>query len=370
MKAEGHPLGFSDTDLNGIDVKTITWALLVVGVVTRLGQYLYNRPFWGDELALIDNLVHRSFIELLAPLDHVQAAPVGFLWLSKLSLMLFGESTYSMRLIPLLAGITSIFLFWLLVRRVAPVALPIALGLFVSSNWLIYYANETKQYSLDVAIALGLLLLYSHKTRPWVLALSGAVAVWFSHPAIFVLAGIGFAWLVTANDKRVVFMVGAVWLTSFVVAYVTLYSKTAASADLLRYWTYSERAFIEVNAVSVVQAVVDSNLMVSGLYQPVLFVLVTLGLVFGIRVAKHDQRLLFLAPVLLTAFASALHKYPYNSRFILFLVPALTLVTALGLTDIFSTFSLGRRWAYAAMTTLFLLLPFSQIDISQNSLFR
>ena len=43
--------------------------------------------------------------ELTQLLDYHQAAPIGFLFIEKLSILVFGNHDYIMRLFPLLAGI-------------------------------------------------------------------------------------------------------------------------------------------------------------------------------------------------------------------------------------------------------------------------
>ena len=92
--------------------------MAALGVIVRVLQYAYYRPLWLDENALAFNLVNRSFFELLQPLDYAQAAPPGFLFLEKAVIQTLGASTYTLRLVPLLAGIRSIFLVWELARQV------------------------------------------------------------------------------------------------------------------------------------------------------------------------------------------------------------------------------------------------------------
>src|ERR1700722_20601703 len=163
---------------------------MLLGAALRFRQYLANRSLWLDEAMLSLNIVHRSFAQLWQPLDHKQGAPVGFLGIEKWAVTMFGTSEYALRLFPLLAGIVSIVLFYLLARRVVrSMAVPLALALFALSPTLIYYASEVKQYSSDVAVALLLVYLAVTK-RILLLGICGAVAIWFSHPAVFVLGGI------------------------------------------------------------------------------------------------------------------------------------------------------------------------------------
>ena len=145
------------------------------------------------------NIVDRSFVQLLKPLDYGQGAPVGFLMLERTAFHLFGPGEYALRLFPFLSGMISLLLFYRLAKQSLPSrAVPIALGLFATAAPLIYYSSEVKQYSGDVAIAL---LLWSAAIyyasckltlgRVAVFGVLGAVSIWFSHPATFVLAGIG-----------------------------------------------------------------------------------------------------------------------------------------------------------------------------------
>ena len=59
------------------------WLIILFGTLLRLTQYLSNRSLWLDEAFLALNIVNRSFLQLLKPLDNNQGAPIGFLMLEK-----------------------------------------------------------------------------------------------------------------------------------------------------------------------------------------------------------------------------------------------------------------------------------------------
>ncbi|MEI9953251.1 MAG: hypothetical protein WDO74_30805 [Pseudomonadota bacterium] len=88
-------------------------------------------------------------------------------------------------------------------------AQPVALALFATAPPLIVYSAQAKQYSSDVAVAL-LILWLALKIRdlgptPARLrsaAAVGALASWFSQPALFVLAGVSLALLWDTWQKR------------------------------------------------------------------------------------------------------------------------------------------------------------------------
>lgn len=105
--------------------------ILLFGILIRLVQYISNRSLWADEASIALNVTHRSYLELLQPLEHNQAAPPGFLWMEKLAFQLFGNNEYAFRLFPLIAGIISLVAFYQLGQwAVSPIAFPIAMTLF------------------------------------------------------------------------------------------------------------------------------------------------------------------------------------------------------------------------------------------------
>src|SRR5437764_359849 len=87
-------------------------AFVVLGLVARCVRYFLRFPLWEDECFLCVNLIDRDFAGLLEPLNYRQAAPVLFLWLQLAVTKLLGFSELSLRLVPFLAGLGSIVLFW------------------------------------------------------------------------------------------------------------------------------------------------------------------------------------------------------------------------------------------------------------------
>src|SRR5215208_1601520 len=177
--------------------KAATALLLLMGAVLRLRQYLTGRSLWADEAMLALNIVERNFVGMFQPLGYDQGAPIGFLLVEKLFNVVLGKHELALRLFPLLVGLISLWLFYLLLKRVTNgVGLLIALALFAFNPRLIYYSSEVKQYIVDVAVTIALLLIAApvfsaslrKKDYVW-LMLAGIVALWFSHPALFVLAG-------------------------------------------------------------------------------------------------------------------------------------------------------------------------------------
>ena len=85
------------------------WVILLFGIFLRVYLYLLNRSLWQDEASLAMNLVHRSFGELTQTLDYHQAAPIGFLFIEKFFVSIFGPYDYVMRIFPVVSGILAIY---------------------------------------------------------------------------------------------------------------------------------------------------------------------------------------------------------------------------------------------------------------------
>ncbi|MCI0376665.1 MAG: glycosyltransferase family 39 protein [Gemmataceae bacterium] len=191
-----------DTWFTPTRLSQLTWAFVALGVVIRLCRYLVRFPLWEDEAFLAYNIGARDFAGLLDPLDYSQVAPIGFLWLQRAAVELFGISEYSLRGIALVSGLASLFLF----RRVAHLCLAgparvFAVALFAVSYPMLRYSAEAKQYGLDLALSLTLLWFFLEaRARPrqwgwqWGLVALGPLGILASHPTVFVAGGISLAW--------------------------------------------------------------------------------------------------------------------------------------------------------------------------------
>jgi hypothetical protein len=320
--------------------------LVAVGCVLRLRAWSVGGSLWLDEVYLALNITGRSFAGLWQPLDYDQGAPVGFLMLVKAATALFGEGERALRLVPLAAGLLALLAF----PRVARAALPatgaaFAVALVAVSPKLISYSAELKQYSSDalITVLLGALTLPhfgpGEPPRTGRLALAGAVAVWFSHPALFVLAGWGLTLFLVAasrNDRpaiRRLIVVGAAWLASFAVCWWFCLRSLAANHYLLSYWNQffapAPPRSIEQLGWYVRAATVPLENPGGMLLADVSFA-VPAALLFGVGLAaiwvrRPGLAVALVAPLAITLVASAGRLYPFGGRLLLFATPLLYL---------------------------------------------
>jgi hypothetical protein len=324
--------------------------LLLVGAVLRLRQYLTGRSLWADEASLALNIVNRNFGGMFQPLDHDQGAPIGFLLVEKFFNSILGKNEFILRLFPLLVGVFSLWLFYLLLKRVMNGAgLLIALALFALNPRLVYYSSEVKQYIVDVAVTISLLLVTAplwgtsprKKDFAW-LTLAGLIALWLSHPALFVLAGIGLALVLIylkrrdfSNLRRVIAM-GILWVLNIGLLYLLILRDLSQQAYLREYW---QGAFLPMPPWSdpgwFMRSLNENIGIQFGIPYAVLFVFalmlvgwVSLSLRGGASSAatwqssiNQNYAITFTCILVVTLTASALQLYPIFERMILFLVP-------------------------------------------------
>ena len=336
----------------------IWWLAIALGVVLRVQQYLLNRSFWEDEASLAINLVNRSFIGLTQLLDYHQAAPIGFLFIEKFFIDLFGNHDFVMRLFPLIAGILAVYLIYRIARDSFGTAGLFAVFIFAISWWLVYYSSELKQYGSDVMVMLLLLFLASKclkekgqaKDFLW-LGIAGTLTIWVSHPSIFILAGIGLVLVLTKLTRKEyapwawILGLGAGWLASFGIEYLVSLRNIVADEYLIEYW---RKAYVPMPPWSNKRWFLStyySFLFLAFHRADNLIALATLVLSFigAISLLIRDWKiaLLIFSPFVMAAVASALQRYPLKDRFMLFLIPFVLLMMAEGFRGIYW---LVARW--------------------------
>lgn len=363
------------------------WAvpLVAVGLLLRLRQYLFNRSLWLDEAYLAASFVDKDLHQLLLePLSNNQAAPLAFLLLTRLNTLVFGLSDWSLRLLPLICGLATLYLSLKLAQTVFTSIWPrlVFVGLMSLSPVLVYYSSEFKQYQGDVMCTVLLVwLTLKFDPRHWqrdalALALSGAACVWLSHASVFVLAGCGLIlWLEAALRRQfrpwlALSAVGAVWLLSFGVNYLMSLRQLGANNHLTGFWTLAYappptsleqlrwylEAFLGLVHLATRHVGVAHHGVEPGWFDGLnglLLALTAVGLAALTRVSWRAAAA-SASSVLLVLAASALHLYPFRSRLILFLVP----MVHLWLAALVDRLAQPGRWTprMAALATGGLLL--------------
>lgn len=321
-------------------------AALVVGVMFRLTAFASDRPLWIDEAMIALNLTDRDVGQLFEPLDRHQSAPVAFLLAGKLCVTLFGPTDHALRLPALAGSLLGLAAFAVAAVRLLPVwTARLAVLLFAVSPTVVSYAAEVKQYSTDAAVAAGLLALSAPllraptRGRLIALAVGGAAAVWASHPAVFVLATVGVVLFVRSlrrKEHRVaVVLVGCAWAASFAAVYQLNVRFGVNNGFLTDFWADQFLPLSPSAGPWVVEHIAGFFDSAGGFGGPMLnagglaAVLAAVGAV-AMWERQRAEVLTLLGVFVAVLLASALHKYPFVGRLLLFLVPVGVLLVAAG----------------------------------------
>jgi 4-amino-4-deoxy-L-arabinose transferase-like glycosyltransferase len=334
--------------------RMLPWLMIGMGIVLRLTQYVFNRSLWYDEANLALNILDRSVLGLFQPLDHDQGAPIGFLLLEKIAVGVLGKSEYVLRLIPFLSGLISLFLFYAVAKRyISKNALLLALYLFAISDTLIYYSSEVKPYSSDVLVILSLFLIISRATlekltfsQSLALGIAGAISIWLSYPAIFVLFTIGICIIVAVLQQRTLItynkllIIFALWITSMILNYLIQLRYLANNGDMVYYWR-NNNAFMPFPPRSISDLEWfffksfdifsdPGGLKLFGLELSGIGVTLFLIGCYTLFYRNRSHLFILISPLVVTLFVSAFERYPFSGRLLLFIVPSLFLLIAEG----------------------------------------
>lgn len=310
--------------------------VLIIGALLRIRQYLTGRSLWLDEAMLALNIINRNFLELFHPLDYDQGSPIGFLIVEKFFNLLFGKNELVLRIFPLILGLLSLWVFYLLLKRfTSGASLITTLALFVLNPRLIYYSSEVKQYIADVFVTIVLLLITVNyvdapsRKKLGLITIAGLGALWFSHPTLFTLAGIGSTLLYISIKKynstniRLILGIGGLWLTNIGILYSLTLGNLQRNSFMLDYW---QDAFAPIpfwiNLIwywNAFQANADLHLAVT--FAPLLlFLLMLTGWLFLFN-QKRVLAIVIASTLLFSLLASSLRLYPSLERMVLFLTP-------------------------------------------------
>ena len=344
-------------------------------------MYLENRSLWLDPAMLALNVVNRDASELLGRLDMNQAAPPGFLLVSKAIGSMFGYSEYSLYLAPCLFGVVAFLLFMRLsIAVLGPIRAPLAYLPMATCSTAIFYCGEFRPQSADLFFTVVVLLAgQAVLTREWELpsivafVIVSIIAVWFSYAVVFVVAGSGLALVLIAvfsrqpRSARRMTVALAIVMLHFLLLYL-LHIRPSIGSDL---YSANSAAFAPVVPTARGQ-VWWWILAVTGYFRYPLgfdgFIFVPLiGLITGILVSLWSKKTASIAAVVGTPMvalfvASGLGLYPITTgmhevraRFVLFTVPITLLFIAGGTSRLCEL--MGRKKFLSWLIVALLVLP-------------
>ena len=339
--------------------------IIFIGIGLRVFHYLYNRSLWMDEVYLSSSLSHLSYLDLATRvLDYEQKAPIGFLWMVKLCVNLFGYNEMALRLIPLISGIVSLFLFAKTCRYfLKPGGQLLAIMIFSLAPALIYHTVEIKQYSIEclsTIIAIYLFTIYDDRDEwkykvKW--GIFGSIIIWFSFSVIFVLAGFAISLsinhFIKKNWNRLIknILPFSLWLISFIINYLFFTHKHAESQWIVYFFkvyenfmpfpphTMGQLKWFPKNFIDMLDYPLGLYMNLKDTTNNTILNYITLPLVpatlffSGIySLFTYNKRIFYIliSPVLFMCIASGLLLYPLVERFWVFIAPIFIIFISIG----------------------------------------
>ncbi|MBI4008604.1 glycosyltransferase family 39 protein [Candidatus Roizmanbacteria bacterium] len=324
--------------------------IITFGILLRIKDYLENRSLWLDEAYLALKIIQPSFIEQINRFEELTSiTPFGFLAVEHSVVKLFGNNEFSLRAFPLFSGITSLILFYFLLRKfVSGKITYIGLLLFSTSDFLIYYSSELRHYSTELAISIGLSLIilkFNQKLqKEWkylsIFLLIGSTSVLFSRSAILILAPLGLVEcldLIKNNDRKKAlhfFFVLLISLLTFVVYYIVFFSPSYQEKVILAYqsafippfppFSLTDLKWYLQTFVSIFQNLLGFRSYYVGIF------LFFLGM-WSLWKVNKKKLLYLIVPIIFTFIISVFKLYPFSHRFLLFLFPFFIILISIGL---------------------------------------
>lgn len=347
--------------------------VLLLGSFLRLFEYFRNRPLWLDESMLALGIGRHGYAGLLGPLDYDQTAPPLFLWGLKTVSLIGGMSEYSLRLLPLLAGLALPWVVWRVGRALGgPVAGVLAAALAALSVPLIYYSAEAKPYSLDALIS-AVLILLTIRTREnprqasrWgMLLIAGLVGGLVTIPLPLILAGVVAGLLLDPNlrshpgaRENLAGVIG-VWAVGFGLLYWLVYQEMT-TMYLHRFWAdtflnplvpdFSFRAYGGMLALLDPLPPFEDYLPLRWC-----FLLLVAAIIPVLRRAGLAGAGQLVVPILATVLMSVLSKYPMGLRLLIFLSPCVFVLLGIGLAELLRVARIREPLAALGGTLLILV---------------
>ena len=317
----------------------VLWLAVAAACAIRLEYWWRDKAFWRDELALIQSLDSYPLGRLLTgPLADSQSAPPGWLLLERLVTLVFADGERAYRLLPVLAGCGAVALTAVLALRFVrrPLAAVVPVLAIATISQVVFYTAQTKQYSMDMLLVTGLLVLAVRMVRRppgrrVELLVYGGVALgaWFSH-GLMLTAPVVLGWIALVSWRKgyrtLPQLVARLVAPAVSVLLAALWARhlTSLVADFQTYWS----GFMRPGRDELIgwHLFLARDFVVRNLGMPVVWAggFVLLGLaIAGWRRWSRTSAVLLVLPLVPAYLAALARIYPFGQRLVLYCVPAL-----------------------------------------------
>lgn len=362
--------------------KLQNWFVCIVvvgGTILALFQYGFNRSLWLDEAFLAINIITKSTHELSQTLEYNTAAPFFYSLLLKLFGSILGYQDYVLRLPSFLAYLLGIYMLLTLARdRNIDASIQILLFVFIMVNpYFIRYSSELKQYMMDFLVAT--IYLY-FLTRPnffdgkkVIVVVAFVIFCFCSHAAIIWL--ISFLMINLIKNHKSVFkkqeiIFYLIGILGIALIYITQFSNNS-NRDFQYQYCIKAGAFLPFQSGmgAVITFLIQKYKMIFFEMLPffprINFLsigLLLMAITLLIIQKKYTLTLVFILPLLLHLFLSGIQKYPFEKKYVIYLVVIALFMVAVSLQFLIdnykSNISKIATWALSLGFLIILLIYF------------
>jgi hypothetical protein len=320
-----------------------------------------NDSLWLDEAWVANSVLAPSISEMLYYDKWVQSTPPLLLLLVRTATVFLGIKEVTLRLVPWLAGLLSVLMVALVLRR--SFRFPLALlgtTFFATNYYVLKYAQQVKQFSTDLLVSCLFLtviwiMLESGRNRRlyWILAGLGTIGIFLSYTAVFwfpvaIIVVLLISSHAAKNDRpwhQNILRVESLFLlllygTSFATLYF-LFVIPNRDPSLLTFWQHAffGNAGLARSMFRFIQNISDLLVPRDAGLAPIsnaLMVLCLGGIFRAIIGAVRKDRgafrllLVFFLPIMTSVIVSFARQYPllekWSPRFVIWILPALVVV--------------------------------------------
>lgn len=320
--------------------KTILgWILGLIFVLTvglRILAFSYRDSYEGDECRLLSAYLDKSWIQMFFNIGDAQSAPPLFIIFERFWGCIWGFGERSLKWIPLIASIASIFLFYKISTEIftKKYSIIIANFLFAINIELIYFSSIIKQYSTDVFIGLLCTIILSKiditqlstKKIIW-LSLFLITLPFISLPSLFFIGAFLFLNLINNFRNKHFYYRLAGTILPFLTVLIFYYlfnlapSKISLDSAFPNYWDdglvgLSFSKFVKM------QIITFSYFIYPNICSIFAFTLIYFGMYYTYKQGNNIARFLIFT-IVFGILASILKLYPFAARVALYTIPFL-----------------------------------------------
>jgi hypothetical protein len=360
------------------------YSLLGIGFILAFFQLYYNRSLWLDEAFLANNIIRKSWLELGGTLEYNTASPFLYSIILKTFGSIFCFKDYVLRIPSLMAFILGIFLIKKYLDRdqIQISTQIIIFSLIFFNPFFIRYNSELKQYMMDF-LAVGVYLLLVQKLKYDVSSSKTDAIIlvaycFLSHAAILLTISFSILHFINflKNRRTLKFdiLFYLIIFAGFILIYFTQFAINNNKDFQYQYWVKAG-AFLPIGsgAEAIFSFLVQKYKMVCYDMIPMLpklniygFSIAIIGLIGFIISKKYTKLIIFITPIFIHLTVSGVGVYPFEKRYVLYLVVLTIIGVAIGIQYLvqakLSKWFKSVNWIIITALIVLITIGFSKIS--------